>query len=712
MTSDESRGLGPPLLAEIAYGLLTGPVAVVACRADWTVAWANAAAVRLLGADPARRPLADLVDGGVEALAAGANAGSPVSFRRAGGTPFRAFTAVGEGTAGRIVQIFEADDYVRARDMLAYQESIWRHAIEAAEHGVWDYNANNEGQFYSDAWKSMRGFPLDQEVEDSNQAWEARLHPDDLESVREHVRQQNSGEIDHFNFEYRERRVDDGRWIWILARGKTVEWDAQGRPTRLIGTDIDITSLKEEEAKRAAEIEATYQQHLAELEKANRAAEAARAAADALARLDPLSNLANRRAFAEEIERLSSDTAATPAFAVLLIDLDRFKPINDMHGHAVGDMVIRESAQRLRASVGTDGMVARLGGDEFGVILRAAETEIAAMAGTCAETLIAELSRPIVVGDFAVEIGASIGLATFPTHSRNADTLFRYADMALYEAKHTARGSWSRYSRSLGQLAESRAVMETEVRRAVAREEIQPHFQPIVDMQTGKVVKLEMLARWPHPVRGSVPPDRFIPIVEHLGLINEFTLSMLRRTCMAAKEWPADIAVSINLTTREICDLTTPLKLLDVAAACAFPAERLEVEITEKALVKDIGAARQVIAALRIAGVKVMLDDFGAGYSGLGYLRELAFDCIKIDRSFIANLCRQEESRKIVRAIQSLAESLDLATVAEGIEDQDICEVVKQISCTWGQGFYFSRPVPAADVPALLNRTPQLRLAG
>jgi diguanylate cyclase (GGDEF)-like protein len=558
----------------------------------------------------------------------------------------------------------------------------------------------------------MRGFPLDREVEDSNEAWEARLHPDDLESVREHVRQQNSGEIDHFSFEYRERRVDDGRWIWILARGKTVEWDEQGGPTRLIGTDIDITKLKDEEARRAAEIEAVYQQHLAELEKANRAAEAARAAADALARLDPLSNLANRRAFSEEIERLSSDALATPAFAVLLVDLDRFKPINDMHGHAVGDMVIKQSAQRIRASVSNRGMVARLGGDEFGVILKAPETEIATMAGVCAEALIAELSRPIVVGEFAVEIGASIGLATFPTHSRDADALFRYADMALYEAKHTARGTWSRYSRSLGQLAESKAVMETEVRRAIAREEIQPHFQPIVDMRTGKVVKLEMLARWPHPVRGSVPPDRFIPIIEQLGLMSEFSLSMVRRVCRAAKAWPADIAISINLTTHEICDLTTPLKLLNVAMECEFPPTRLEIEITEKALVKDIAAAKQVIAALRFAGVKVMLDDFGAGYSGLGYLRELAFDCIKIDRSFIANLCRQDESRKIVGAIQSLAESLDLATVAEGIEDQDICEVVKQIGCTYGQGFYFSKPVPAAEVAELLNRQPQLRLAG
>jgi predicted signal transduction protein with EAL and GGDEF domain len=312
--------------------------------------------------------------------------------------------------------------------------------------------------------------------------------------------------------------------------------------------------------------------------------------------------------------------------------------------------------------VGTAGVVARIGGDEFGVILTGPHAEIGVLSAKCADTIIAELSRAMVIGDFAVEIGASIGLANFPTHSKVADTLFRYADMALYEAKHVARGTWHRYSRSLGQIAESKAVLESEVRRAIAREEIQPYFQPIVNLATGKVAKLEMLARWLHPVRGTVPPDRFIPVIEQVGLIGEFTWSMLRRSCMAAKAWPGDVAISINLTTREVCDLTTPLKLLNVAMECAFPPSRLEVEV------KDIGAAKQVIAALRIAGVKVMLDDFGAGYSGLGYLRELAFDCIKIDRSFIANLRTQEESRKIVRAIQSLAESLELATVAEGIE--------------------------------------------
>ena len=358
-------------------------------------------------------------------------------------------------------------------------------------------------------------------------------------------------------------------------------------------------------------------------------------------------------------------------------------------------------------------MVARLGGDEFGVVLIGRVDDMEATAGACADRLIAELRRPIPVGDFEVEIGASVGLAVFPRDSRDADTLFRCADMALYEAKQTARGTWSPYSAALGRAAEFKAALESEVRRAVADGNIQPHFQPIVDMRTGKIVKFEMLARWQHPTYGAVPPDRFIPIVEQFGLINEFTQSMLRRSCQAAKTWPGDIAISFNLTSNEVCDPATPLRLLGVAMECGFPATRLEVEITEKALVKDMAAAKQVTAALRSAGVKVLLDDFGAGYSGLGYLRELEFDCIKIDRSFISTLRTQVESRKIIRAIQDLAKSLGLTTIAEGIENEEVWDAVSLVGCTYGQGYYIARPVPAGDVAELLARNAQrLRLVG
>ena len=383
-----------------------------------------------------------------------------------------------------------------------------------------------------------------------------------------------------------------------------------------------------------------------------------------------------------------------------------------MYGHAVGDLVIKECGRRLAEAAGRQGTVARLGGDEFGVILIGRQAEMETAAGACAERLIAELSRPISIDDFAVEIGASIGIAVFPGHSDDPHALFRYADMALYEAKVSARGTWAAYSRALGQNAEWKAALESEVRRAVAQEEIQPYFQPIVELRTGKVAKLEMLARWQHPTHGAVAPDRFIPIIEQYGLMNEFTLSMLRRSCRAAKAWPTDISISMNLTTKEVCDPATPLRILGAAMECGFAPTRLEVEITEKALVKDFTAAKQVVASLRSAGVKILLDDFGAGYSGLGYLRELAFDCIKIDRTFISTLPTQTESRKIIKAIQGLAESLHLTTVAEGIENKEILDAVNEVSCTYGQGYHFSKALPASEVAAFLRGAGRLRRFG
>jgi diguanylate cyclase (GGDEF)-like protein/PAS domain S-box-containing protein len=709
--SEDRTSAGPPAIAAIAYELLPGPVAVLLCR-DGRVAFANASAARLFGFDARGHAIGELLADASGATAEPASVSAPLRFKRRDGSDFWAFAAIGKSRLGQLWQILEVDSYVRERDKLAYQESIWRHAIEAAEHGVWDYNANNEGQFYSDAWKAMRGFPIDEEVQDSNEAWEARLHPDDLESVREHVRQQNTGEIDHFNFEYRERR-QDGRWIWVLARGRTVEWDKGGKPTRLIGTDIDITDLKHEEAERAAEVEAIYQRHLSELEAASKATESARREAAALARVDPLSGLANRRAFAEEIEQRSAARGEAQGFAVILVDLDRFKAINDMHGHEAGDLVIRQAAIRLTSAVGEGAMVARLGGDEFGVVLPHEGEDAEGSAGACAQKLIAVLSRPFWLGDSAIEIGASAGLAVFPQHSTDADTLFRYADMALYEAKNTARGTWRSYSASLGRAAESRAALEADARRAAAEDKIEPFFQPIVEMRSGNIVKLEMLARWRHPVHGWVAPDRFIPVIEQSGKIADFTLSMLLRACRAARAWPGDISISLNLTTREVCDLATPLRLLGVAMECGFPATRLEVEITEKTIVNDFVAAKQVIAALRNAGVKVLLDDFGAGYAGLGYLRELPFDAIKIDRSFISSLSTKPESFKITNAIQSLAESLGLATVAEGIESLEVWRAVEQLSCTFGQGYYIAKPLPAGEVSSLLGTGPRgLPLAG
>lgn len=625
------------------------------------------------------------------------------SFRKADGAGLWLTLQTSPAEDGCFVQITDVGALIHERDTLAYQESIWRHAMKAAGHGVWEYNALTDARFYSEEWRKIRGFPPEGEICDTIDVWEERVHPDDIADVMEHVRAHNAGEIDRFDFEYREQRLD-GRWIWILARGRAVAWDGNGVPTRLIGTDIDITEMKEEERRRAEEVAAAHRQHVAELAEAHAAAEAAHQVADIMARKDPLTSLANRRVFVEEIScRISVEAGPDEGCAVLLVDLDRFKPINDGLGHAVGDFVIRQAAARLEAAAFGGALVARMGGDEFGLVMPIADAgEAAKQAVRQARALIEALGVPIPLGDIDADVGASIGIALYPEHGTDAETLVRHADIAMYNVKQNGRGFAQIYSPDVGRDAEARARLVADVRRAVAEEQIEPYFQPIVDIRTGAVSSFEVLARWTHPQFGPIAPDRFLPIIEQAGMMSQFSIYMLRRSCLAAAQWPAHIPVAVNISADEVCDPALPLRILAVLCESDFPAERLSIEITEQALVKDFSRAKKVVSALRGVGIKVLLDDFGTGYSGLGYLRELEFDCLKIDRSFVASVARQPESEKIVDAIQILARSLNIRTVAEGVEDAETLAILARMGCDLGQGYFFARPMPQEEAGQLV----------
>ena len=680
---------------------MDGPVGLVMCDAAWTITWANAAATAML--DPNLRPVLAKSFATWCKITEGAQ--GPTELRelhRADRTTVWVHVSVSRAGNGYLVHLMAADHIAKKLSALTYQESTWRIAAEAAEIGVWDYNAKNEARFHSAAWKRMRGLPINKPHTETFEEWLERLHPDDRESTIEHVRNHNSGEVSNFSFEYRERTTA-GNYVWILARGRAVEWDAIGVPTRLLGTDIDISAIKEEERLRAYETQTLHQKHVIELEKEHQQTEAARQIAHVLSRHDPLTQLPNRRVFSEEINRLLAANNAGEAFAVLLIDLDHFKPVNDLYGHATGDVIIRTASERLLAVVGTSGTIARLGGDEFGVIIKTDADNLEAVARECAREVIAQLSTPFATDGFNVEIGASVGVAIYPLHGHDAKTIFRNADMALYDVKTGNRGRVKFYSAELGAEAEEKALIENATRDAVANDEIVPFFQPIYDLKSGEVSALEVLARWTHSELGSVPPDKFVPIIEQFSLMPQFTVSMLRQTCAAALAWPDHISFSVNLTAKEVCDFATPIRLLDVLSEFGISGRRFKIEVTEQALMQDLFVAKQVIAAFRQAGVQVMLDDFGAGYAGLGYLRELKFDSIKIDRSFVMTLLRQEESAKIVKVMQTLAGSLNLKTVAEGIEDQQSLEAVRAIGCDYGQGFHFSRAVPALDIAVLLG---------
>ena len=591
----------------------------------------------------------------------------------------------------------------RVEVALAESESRWNFALEGAGQGVWDHDLKHGKAFYSRMWRQMRGFGLDETIDGSRDAWLARVHPDDRPRIINQADRQNSGELAQNSFEYRERHRD-GHYIWILSRGKAVEWNPDGSVARIIGTDTDITSLKEAEARAAEEKEQTYRKHLAALENAHEAAEAAQKLAQSLARHDALTGLPNRRVFAEVIEaaRLHAGRGGAQ-FAVLSLDLDRFKPINDIHGHQAGDDVLREVAARIGGVARAGDTVARLGGDEFTLIMHCTDLdeEPAAAAALLADRIIDAVGRPISIGDRCVDVGASIGIAICPTDGTDPETLLRAADMAMYRAKEEGRDTHRFFQRSMEDALKARLALEADVRSAVAKEEIEPHYQPLMLLAEKRLVGFEILARWHHPTRGDVEPELFIPVVEKLGLIAELTYSLLRRACLDARNWSPEITIALNVSPRHLGDPLLTAKILSILSESAFPPTRLEIEITESALVNDLPAARTALVALQDLGIKISLDDFGTGYSNLYNLREIRFDKIKIDRSFVLSMETNVESAKIVHSVINLAKSLGLPTIAEGIEHAQTMDQIVQSGGEYGQGYYFAKAMPAAEAAKL-----------
>jgi len=592
----------------------------------------------------------------------------------------------------------------RAEAALAESESRWNFALEGAGQGVWDHDLRKSTAYFSPMWRRMRGIGQEEAVDSSRQAWLARVHPDDRERLIRETDQQNSGELEQNSFEYREQHRD-GHYIWILSRGKPVEWMPDGSVARIIGTDTDITSLKLAEARAAEEKEQEYRRHLAALEKAQEATEAAHQLAQSMARHDALTGLPNRRVFAE---RLETDVAralrGSISYAIMVIDLDRFKPVNDVHGHAAGDEVLREIATRLAALSRASDTVARLGGDEFAVILDCAASEDPTTAASkLAERIVASVGQPVSIRDQTVEVGASIGIAVCPNDGTDSDGLLRAADMAMYRAKEEGR-AYRFFSPSMEQALRERIALEEDVRRAVATHDIRPYYQPVMKLAENRLVGFEILARWHHPVRGDVEPEVFIPIAEKLGLIGELTYYLLRRACLDAHDWPRDTTIALNVSPMHFSDPLLPVKLLAILSETDFPPKRLEIEVTESALVTDMEAARATLVALQDIGIKISLDDFGTGYSSLYNLRELHFDKIKLDRSFVMSMQSNAGSKKIVDSVIDLAKSLGLPVIAEGIENQQTTQEIVERGGEYGQGFYFGKAMSADEADAMVRR--------
>ena len=417
---------------------------------------------------------------------------------------------------------------------------------------------------------------------------------------------------------------------------------------------------------------------------------------------DALTGLPNRALLAERLAHaLVHAQRYGGMLAMLCLDLDRFKQVNDTLGHPVGDALLCAVADRLRSCLRRTDTVARLGGDEFAII----QTPVvkAEEASLLARRIVEALSEPYDLDGYQVNIGTSVGIALAPADAADAGSLFKMADMALYRAKADGRGTARFFEPEMDAKLQARRVLEVDLRKAVAKGEFELNYQPLVDLASGRVDAFEALVRWRHPQRGQVSPDEFIPLAEETGLVVPLGAWVLYQACMEAAEWPADVRVAVNVSAAQFKGGGLVAVVDEALTASGLPPPRLEMEITETALLADADTTLAVLRELRAKGVRIAMDDFGTGYSSLSYLRSFPFDKIKIDRCFVQDIETSKDCEAIVRAVTGLGVSLGIAITAEGVETAAQLDRLRAEGCDQVQGYLFSRPVKAGEVAALLD---------
>jgi diguanylate cyclase (GGDEF)-like protein len=428
-----------------------------------------------------------------------------------------------------------------------------------------------------------------------------------------------------------------------------------------------------------------------------------------LARHDPLTGLPNRRFFVERLSEVLLTTTDVSRSAVLMLDLDGFKSINDAYGHAVGDQALIMFAERVSPIMRSGAMLTRIGGDEFAVIV----PDISSLDNPTALARRIEVAtaEPYLIEHISTKLGVGIGIAIAPEDGIDPEVLVQHADRALYRAKAEGRSCIRFFEPDMDAHVKRRITIERELRAAVAAKTIVPHYQPVVAFEGIRIIGFEALARWKSDTFGWVAPEVFITVAEEIGLISELGDQLLRQACRDALTWPAELTLAFNLSAIQLRDPTLGLRVLAILGETGFSPRRLELEITETVLVDNIAVAQEVIIQLREAGVRIALDDFGTGYATLSQLLSFQLDRIKIDRSFVDRLGKDTESDIIVRAVLGLAKGFGLATTAEGIESADQLASLKADGCLEGQGYLFGKAVPANEIHKVLGKPkPKLKV--
>jgi diguanylate cyclase (GGDEF)-like protein len=435
------------------------------------------------------------------------------------------------------------------------------------------------------------------------------------------------------------------------------------------------------------------------VEIANR--EESQAKSQYLAYHDSLTGLGNRLLFKEQLEEALKDVSVTPhPLAVLFLDLDGFKAVNDTLGHSIGDLLLKSVATKLRDILQRTDRIARLGGDEFAILQISVPQPGSSIA--LAEKIIEVIGQPCSIDGHDVTVGASVGIAVAHPGDMNTESFLKSADLAMYSAKFDGRGTYRMFDPEMDAVVQARRVLERDMRTALMQNGFRLCYQPLINLQTKKVTAFEALMRWEHPERGHVPPAEFIPVAEEMGLIVQLGEWALRQACSEAMGWPGGICVSVNLSPLQFSKGNLVSTVMSALASSGLPASRLDLEITESVLLEKSERNIAILNQLRDLGVRISMDDFGTGYSSIGYLRSFPFDKIKIDQSFVRDLLIDEGSLAIVRAIAGLGVSFGITTTAEGVETEEQMRCLNLEGCIEVQGYFYSKPVPGSEIIGLL----------
>ena len=550
-------------------------------------------------------------------------------------------------------------------------------AMAAANDGLWDWNLRTGKIFFSTRWKQMLGYE-ENEIRDIPDEWFSRVHEDDIDRLKTMLDAYLNNDTASFAVEYRLKHFNEG-YRWMLIRGLAVR-DSDGTAYRIAGSQTDITEKKLSDAKSIH---------------------------DALH--DTLTGLPNRALFLDRIRQILKKRERNQKlqYAVIYIDLDRFRLVNESLGHVHGDELIIQTGHRLRDCVQPGDTVARLGGDEYAILME--DIDDINLAIKLTETIQSEFSKPFSLGDKEVFSSGSMGVAYSNLDYERPEDIIRDAELAMYKAKRLGNSKSVLFDDNFRRSPISPIDLDTDLRRALDRNEMQIHYQPIISLRDGVISGFEALLRWKHRIRGNISPSEFIPLAEETGLIYELGQWVLYQACLQTLHWNNErepekaLELSINLSGTQFADPNLVNGVLDNLDKSGLKAKNLKLEITESVLMENAPRSIDMLNQLKEHDIKVCVDDFGTGYSSLSYLHTFPIDTLKVDRSFVNDMGRNYKNMEIIRTITMLAHNLKLDVIAEGVETAEQHAQLSALGCQYAQGFYFSRPVDSNDASNLIQ---------